>query len=279
MARLVRFLYGLGRQIARARHVTLGLRSFFRLARDLALSRLIRYVRFPGINHARCIRVTDGVKILYRLNRGDIQSIREVWMDEAYRLPINVRPKIVVDLGANIGLTSLWLAKRYGCDKIIAIEPSVENARIARQNLENNGVSAEVVEAAVGPTDGMVDFSEVGESNMGRTGFGDRTVPMLSMFSVLSRLPSPGYVDLLKMDIEGAEQELLTGDLNWLQKVKSLIIEFHPTLVDYPGLVNRLRECGFDYIPAGTAHPDSMDFFVRRDADDPGQIWQPPVAA
>jgi len=69
------------------------------------------------------------------------------------------------------------------------------------------------------------------------------------------------------MDIEGAEQELLTGDLRWLGKVKSLIIEFHPTLVDYPGLVNRLRECGFDYIRAGTAHPDSMDFFVRRDAE------------
>jgi len=279
MARLVRFLYVLGRQITRARHVTLGLRSFFRLARDLALSRLLPYVRFPGINHARCIRVTDGVRILYRLNRGDIQSIREVWLDEAYRLPINVSPKIVVDLGANIGLTSLWLAKRYGCDKIIAIEPSVENARIARQNLERNNVCAEVIDAAVGPTDGMVHFSEARDSNVGRIGFGDRKVQMLSMLSVLSRLPSPGYVDLVKMDIEGAEQELLTGDLSWLQKIKALIIEFHPTLVDYPGLVNRLREAGFEYIPAGTAHPDSMDFFVRRDADDPGHIWQPPVAA
>jgi len=279
MARLVRFLYGLGRQIARARQVALGLRSFFRLARDLALSRLIPYVRFPSINHARCIRVTGGVKISYRLNRGDIQSIREVWLEEAYKLPVNMRPKIVVDLGANIGLTSLWLAKRYGCDKIIAIEPCVENAQIARQNLERNGVCADVIEAAVGPTDGTVHFSEARDSNMGRIGFGDRTVPMLSMLSILSRLPSPGYADLVKMDIEGAEQELLTADLSWLQKVKSLIIEFHPTLVDYPGLVNKLREAGFDYIPAGTAHPDSMDFFVRRDADDAGQIWQPPVAA
>jgi FkbM family methyltransferase len=279
MARLVRFSYGLGQQIARAWQVALGLRSFFRLARDLALSRLIPYVRLPHINHTRYIRVTGGVEILYRLNRGDIQSIREVWLEEAYKLPVNMRPKIVIDLGANIGLTSLWLAKRYGCDKIIAIEPSIENARIARQNLERNGVCADVIEAAVGPTDGMVHFSEARDSNVGRIGFGDRTVPMQSMFSVLSRLPSPGYVDLVKMDIEGAEQELLTGDLSWLQKVKSLIIEFHPTLVDYPGLVNSLREAGFDYIPAGTAHPDSMDFFVRRDAYDADQIWQPPVAA
>ena len=279
MAWLVRFVYGLGRQIARARQVALGFRSFFRLARDLALSRIIPYVRLPHINHARCIQVRGGVKISYRLNRGDIQSIREVWLEEAYKLPVNMRPKIVVDLGANIGLTSLWLAKRYGCDKIIAIEPCVENAQIARQNLERNGVCADVIEAAVGPTDGTVHFSEARDSNMGRIGFGDRTVQMLSMLSILSRLPSPGYADLVKMDIEGAEQELLTADLSWLQKVKSLIIEFHPTLVDYPGLVNSLREAGFDYIPAGTAHPDSMDFFVRRDVDDADQIWQPPVAA
>src|SRR5438046_9352746 len=99
------------------------------------------------------------------------------------------------------------------------------------------------------------------------------------MMPILSRLPSPGYADFMKMDIEVAEQELLTADLSWLEKVKSLIIEFHPTLVDYPGLVNRLREAGFEYIPAGTAHPDSMDFFVRRDAGDADQIWQPPVAA
>jgi FkbM family methyltransferase len=264
--RLVRFVYGLARQIARARQTTVGLLSFLRLATDLVLARLIPFIRLPHVNQERCIRLTGGVEIRYRLNRGDIQSIREVWLDEGYKLPIDRRLTVLVDLGANIGLTSLWLAKRYGCDKVIAIEPSHENARITCQNLERNGVCAEVVEAAVGSTDGMVPFSEARDSNEGRTGFGEHRVRMLSMFSVLSRVPSVDHVDLVKMDIEGAEQELLTGDLSWLQKVNSLIIEFHPTLVDYPGLVNRLRQCGFDYVPAGTAHADSMDFFVRRDA-------------
>lgn len=279
MSRVIAFLYGLSRQISRARQITLGWRSFLRLGSDLALARLIPYIRLPNINHSRRIRVVGGAEITYRLNRGDIQSIREVWLDKAYKLPINERLALVVDLGANIGLTSLWLAKRYGCERIIAIEPSVENARLARENLERNGVGAEVVEAAVGPTDGTVRFSPAGESNVGRTGFGDRTVPMMSMLSVLNRLPSTGCIDLVKMDIEGAEQELLTGDLGWLERVKSLIIEFHPTLVDYPGLIKGLRECGFEYIPAGTAHTDSMDFFVRLDADNAGQEWHPPLAA
>src|SRR5438105_3774582 len=113
MIRLVRIAYGLSRQITRARQVTSGLGSFFRLASDLALARLIPYVRLPNINRTRRIRVPGGIEIVYRLNRGDIQSIREVWLDEAYKLPINQRLKFMVDLGANIGLTSLWLAKRY----------------------------------------------------------------------------------------------------------------------------------------------------------------------
>ena len=138
MVRLVRFACGLARQIARARHVTLGFRSFFRLARDLALSRLIPFIRLPHLNQPRCIRVTGGVEIWYRLNRGDIQSIREVWLDEAYKLPINRRLTVVVDLGGNIGLTSLWLAKRYGCDKIIALEPSAQKHKSAEQTPRTN---------------------------------------------------------------------------------------------------------------------------------------------
>ena len=44
----------------------------------------------------------------------DIFEIREVWIDEAYRLTDGFSPMVVVDLGAHIGLTTLWLAKRYG---------------------------------------------------------------------------------------------------------------------------------------------------------------------
>jgi|SRR5579875_465611 len=44
-----------------------------------------------------------GVSITYRRNRGDLQSIREVFIDEAYRLPTGFAPRTILDLGANIG--------------------------------------------------------------------------------------------------------------------------------------------------------------------------------
>ena len=76
------------------------------------------------------LRLRGGVTITYRFNKGDIWSVREVWLFECYRPPFEIAIDHVLDLGANIGLTSLWLAKRYGCGRIIAVEPSAANARL-----------------------------------------------------------------------------------------------------------------------------------------------------
>ena len=87
---------------------------------------------------------------------------------------------------------------------------------------------------------------------------------MVSMSTLLRRIPEGTNIDLMKMDIEGGEQELLTGDVAWLVRVRSIIAEFHPEVVDYPGLIKRLERAGFRYLsPALTGR---MDSFVRNDA-------------
>jgi FkbM family methyltransferase len=241
--------------------------SFARFAADVFLSRLGRKLPLPNLNRERMIRVRGGIKLHYRLNRGDMQSIREVWIDECYRLPFNLAPDRLVDLGANIGLASLWFARRYGCSSIIAIEPSPDNARLTRLNLEQNEVRAEVIEAAVGPSDGTARFEEVDDSNRGHlygTG-GGREVSVVSMETVLGRLPPGAEVDLVKMDIEGGEGPLLAENLGWLGRVRSIIAEFHPTMIDYPAVVKTIEGQGFRYLPAHSASDfDSMDAFIRR---------------
>jgi tRNA1(Val) A37 N6-methylase TrmN6 len=59
----------------------------------------------------------------YRWNRGDLASIREVFVLEGYRLPVGFVPRTVLDLGANIGLTSIWLANNFPLEHLIAVEP------------------------------------------------------------------------------------------------------------------------------------------------------------
>jgi FkbM family methyltransferase len=216
--------------------------------------------------------VKGGIKLHYRLNRGDMQSIREVWMDECYRLPFDLTLDRLVDLGANIGLTSLWFARRYGCASIVAVEPSPDNARLTRLNLEQNQVRAEVIEAAVGPRDGTALFEDAGDSNMGRLNAGGagRQVTVVSMATVLGKLPAGVEVDLVKMDIEGGEGPLLGENLAWLGRVRSIIAEFHPTVIDYPAVIKTIEGQGFRYFPPHSA-PDfeSMDAFIRTSSVSP----------
>ena len=118
--------------------ISYDIRSQFRLSVDFVLSRLLFALPRNLINRMRQVRTRDGATICYRLNRGDLQSIREVWLEEAYRLPLPEPSGVLLDLGANIGLTSVWLAKRYRFSRIIAVEPVAENAVLVRRNLEIN---------------------------------------------------------------------------------------------------------------------------------------------
>lgn len=99
--------------------------DFAKMSALATLSGALRYgadlllVRIRQSDRVRRIQLLDGTRLSYRLNRGDMQSIREVWLDEAYELPFKPASGVLIDLGANIGLTSLWLAKRYCYHKII----------------------------------------------------------------------------------------------------------------------------------------------------------------
>lgn len=230
--------------------------SLLRYATDLFILRLA-----PS-NHMRQIRLSGGTLLFYRVNRGDMQSIREVFLDKAYRLPFPSQSEVLVDLGANIGTAAVWLAKQYGYSKVIAVEPSPKNAQLALTNMRNNGINAELIEAAVGPEDGTAFFADAEASNLGHISDKGRPVRMVSMDSILGHLPQETMVDV-KMDIEGGEEALLRGDLTWLSRVRSVVAEFHPDIIDYPGAIRVLQDAGFSYIAAGSAHENSMDAFIK----------------
>ena len=190
-------------------------------------------------------------------------------MDHEYALPPDVRPRVVVDLGANIGLTGVWLARRYGCTRLVAVEPSPSNARLAGINLRASGVEATVLEGAVGPTDGMARLEESAESNLNRLSDTGREVRLLSMESVLANLPSGTWVDLVKIDIEGAEEDLFAGDLRWLGRVGAIIIELHLSDEKCDALVARVESQGFRFMPLNAVFPGSFTMFLRNRAADP----------
>ena len=192
-----------------------------------------------------------------------------MFLDEVYRLPFEHSLTTVVDLGANIGLTSLWLHRRYGFRRGVAIEPSAMNAALAERDLRKNDVPAVVHRAAVGKADGMARYARGLEPNLGRIvwdtdaqGADSHTdaVRVVSMPTVVEELG--GAVSLVKIDIEGSEEAIL-DDPSWLDRTEALIVEFHPDAVDYPRLTKLIESRGFRFFPVGSAYERSSDAFLR----------------
>src|SRR5271165_1212341 len=203
------------------------MRSRFRLTVDFTLARLIALVPRDWRNRVREVRLRGNIKIRYRLNKGDLHSIREIWFQEAYRLPFEGPCGVLLDLGANIGMTSLWLAKNYSFTEVIAVEPDPNNAALVRQNLELNGIAGQILEAAIGPKETMTrfEFSEI--SNLGKLSENGSLVPTIGVGEIARRFGVTRF-GLIKIDIEGGEQELFDGPIEWLARTDAIIIEFHP---------------------------------------------------
>jgi len=203
-----------------------------------------------------------GVQLCYRLNKGDLHSIREVWFEEVYRLPFDSHAGTLLDLGANIGLTSVWLATKYPIEDVIAVEPDRNNANLARRNLELNGIRCKVLEVAVGPLDGTAKFQSCQVSNLGRISDTGVPVPVMTVGTILERSVF-SRLALVKIDIEGGEGQLFDGLTEWLNHTDAIIIELHPVLVDHYRVIEAIVSRGFTYIPSNSVFPRNMDCFKR----------------
>jgi FkbM family methyltransferase len=248
-------------------------RSRFRLCMDFALSRFINLVPSGQRNRLSEVTFRDDIKIRYRLNKGDIHSIREIWFEEAYRLPFEEPSGVLLDLGANMGMTSVWLAKRCSFTQVIAVAPDPNNAALGRQNLKLNRITGQVLEAAIGPTEGTARFEFSQLSNLGRLSESGSLVPMISVDAIIKKF-SVARFGLIKIDIEGGEQKLFDGPVAWLALTDAIIIEFHPLIVDYPRLTRLVSSHGRRFIPANSLFPDNMDGFTRISLAQPPETIQ-----
>lgn len=135
--------------------------------------------------------------------------------------------RVIIDAGANIGAFSI-LADIY-CNraKIIAIEPEKSNYRILRKNTENCS-NIECINVGIWKHKAKL---EVCKRETGEWGFFvkeniDGDIEAVAITDILERYHID-KIDILKVDIEGSEIEMLTGDCSWLDKVRLMIIETH----------------------------------------------------
>ena len=173
-----------------------------------------------------------------RLATSDKDVFRRVFIYEEYA-PLrgieNVRT--IVDCGANIGLASLYLLDSYPSAQLMAIEPDPGNAAICRLNLSSFGKQAAVETTGVWSHGNWECPARLKlEQNAGDNREWSITVRAarreedadatgVSMAAICERT---GGIDLLKVDIEGAEQFIFSGNsASWLSQVRNIAIELH----------------------------------------------------
>lgn len=134
--------------------------------------------------------------------------------------------RTIIDAGAHIGVTAAHLACVYPAADVIAIEPVPANAEIARINLKPWVPRVSLVQAALWHEEGQVRFSSGAQSVSGQISEdGGLTSEAVSIRGIAERLGR--RIDFLKMDIEGAEWDLLAAQAIRPELVRCLKVELH----------------------------------------------------
>lgn len=183
----------------------------------------------------------------------DAMAIKEVLVDKEYAFisPYlkNIASPTVLDIGAHIGLFSLWLLKQYPHARVRSVEADPQTYAILTRNIaaaRAEGAKWEALNAAAWDKDGAkLSFSATGPSMSHRvSGDGDIIVESITLKRLLDDMAGTnGTVDLLKVDIEGSEEAFLCENPDELQRVRSVVVELHPYLCNTGRVEDALRGC------------------------------------
>lgn len=220
----------------------------------------------------RTPRFTPGSIALldYRLRFQDLLTFCPQWHDifvrQTYRFAATSPAPRILDCGANVGLASLYFKRLYPHARVTAFEADpdlhallVENLTANLRGAASDGVEA--VHAAVWTRNGSLAFRcEGGDSGRieelasqeapgAESRVAARQVPAVRLRDVLVREGSEP-IELLKLDIEGAEVDVLGDCAPALGLVRALIVEIHefdPARRRSAELLRLLSERGFHY--------------------------------
>lgn len=205
-----------------------------------------------------CLRISFRYAILVKLFRHKIHQERvlnfrvaffhyesfytlfeELFLGEVYLLECASSDPLILDGGANIGMSVLYFKSLYPSSRIVAFEPDPDTFQMLQRNIEANKLSGiELHNSALGALDGETNFyymeSRTGWLSQSATAsVSDQTSVKRVRVQMLSPFISSD-VDILKLDVEGAEDDVISEleAHDKLSCVRKIILEYHHHL--YP---------------------------------------------
>lgn len=185
-----------------------------------------------------------------RVRSTDISTFSEVILRSEYDWKFPKEPRFIIDAGANIGLSAVFFAHKYPSATVVAVEPEPRNFEVLKKNTAPYPNIIPVQAALWG---GNLDLS-ITDPGYGEWGFrtlevsannrGLCKVAGVTIDKLMSELGIE-YVDVLKIDIEGAEKEVLETCSPWIGSVGTIVIELHDRF--RPGCTETFEKATTDF--------------------------------
>ena len=181
--------------------------------------------------------------IYLRQGTSDFATFRQVFEAKEYDVDFDFKPAVIIDAGANVGLAALYFSNRFPDARIFSIEPESSNVLKLEENIatyphvscipkalhHTAGIKLNIIDEGIGKwgfttKEGKQDVDQ--EQLLGQV----ETIDI----STLIEDNDIDVVDILKVDIEGAEKTLFEKNYeSWLPKTRCVIVELHDRW--YPG--------------------------------------------
>ena len=178
-----------------------------------------------------------------------IFQFKEMYVKRYYEFKTERKAPLILDCGSNIGISVLFFRDVYPNSVIKAFEADPYISELLQYNLKNNSAgNVEVISKAVWINNQGIEFSSEGAD--GGSIFSSNKkikVPSIRLKDVIENEDS---IDFLKIDIEGAETEVIEDCRNSLKNVKNIFVEYHSFInkdQDLDKILNVLKINGFRY--------------------------------
>lgn len=214
------------------------------------------------------LHLKNGIRIAMRsLATTDYGVAYDVFHKRCYDSPrvLAIEPRVIVDLGANVGYTVLHWLQTWPAARVLAFEPHPTHVHAIRENLTLNGLlsSVDLRPCAAGTYDGTVTLSDCGSSSSIVGEQNGITVPMADVYG---ELPRP--VDIIKIDIEGSEYALLDDDRFATVNARAIVIEWHG-IGGFERIRQRLIQLGYSVIKTEDGPKDTGLLWAYREPVEP----------
>jgi FkbM family methyltransferase len=159
------------------------------------------------------------------------------WVRAAYdRALASGETPLIIDCGANIGLSALYYAQHLPKARIVGIEPAHDNVLLARKNVQHNPL-IEIVEAAIHDRPAALELVDPTAAKFAyrvheASAASKSSIEAVTVGGLMQRYGAARNL-IVKVDIEGGEAEMFRSNTSWLDHTALLTVETHDWL--FPG--------------------------------------------